>query len=208
MCEHDRNWHQEILQTSQASQSEKSLNILRLLMLFSWRFMKWNGIIILTFFNPRELIKIVLQIFKGPNGTIWHMELNYNSCSFFQRNIQSQTRLKGPPFNFFRTETFLNFFPCLQRVPAPWFFCFATEWMLKNPKYSLSIFGTMRPFKIRLVLQLLEITSRNSGPIDSMFTVDMPECAVWKSFVKKLFQSCDYRNIEGSVDDFFRMQPF
>ena len=40
---------------------------------------------------------------------------------FFQRNLQNRTRLKGPPFEFFRHyATFLpKFLQCLKRVPFP-----------------------------------------------------------------------------------------
>ena len=70
----------------------------------------------------------------------------------FPRNIPYPARPKVPPFNFFRhCETFFSeIFP--QRVPLQIVRCFATEWMLKNPKGSpLSIFfGTARLFSENL----------------------------------------------------------
>ena len=53
----------------------------------------------------------------------------------FPRNIPYRARPKGPPFIFFGTaRLFFDFFP--QMVPPSIFWCFATEWMLKNPKGS------------------------------------------------------------------------
>ena len=69
---------------------------------FSRRFIKWNATTIVTFFNPYELTKIVLRVQwnnKAPNCTICPRGQKYNS--FFKRNIQNQTRLKGPPFHIF-----------------------------------------------------------------------------------------------------------
>ena len=71
--------------------------------------------------------------------------------SVFPRNIPYWARPKGPPFfNFFRhCETFFaekKIFP--KRSPLQVFCCFATEWMLKNPKGSpLSVFRHCETFK-------------------------------------------------------------
>ena len=74
----------------------------------------------------------VIQNFKKPNCTRWPKELNQKG---FPRNIQYQTRLKGPPLSFFCIATlFREFFS--QMVPLQFFWSFATEWMLKNPKGS------------------------------------------------------------------------
>ena len=53
---------------------------------FSRRFMKWNATIIVTFFNPHELTKIVPKSFTkfyGPNWIIWPSELNQKGFSSF-----------------------------------------------------------------------------------------------------------------------------
>ena len=57
---------------------DMGFSILMNSMIFSRRFMKWNATIIVAFFNPHELTKIVLQNFKRPNCTIWPRELNYD----------------------------------------------------------------------------------------------------------------------------------
>ena len=63
----------------------------------------------------------------------------------FPRNISYRARPKSPLSIFFGTarhffsDFFSNFFP--QRVPLHFFWCFATEWMLENPKgFLLSVF--------------------------------------------------------------------
>ena len=63
----------------------------------------------------------------------------------FPRNIPYRARPKSPPFQFFSARHFYSdffskfFFP--QRVPPAFFWCFATEWMLENPKgFLLSVF--------------------------------------------------------------------
>ena len=71
----------------------------------------------------------------------------------FPRNIPYRARPKSPPFNFFRhCETFFlgiffsEFFS--SKGPSCIFWCFATEWMLENPKgFLLSVFfGIVRFF--------------------------------------------------------------
>ena len=94
------------------------------------------------FLRPPELTKIVLpkvlQNFqKTPKCTCWPKELNQKG---FPRNIQYRTRPKGP---FFRhCATFFKKLFSPRKAPLfNFFWSFATEWMLKNPKgSSLSVF--------------------------------------------------------------------
>ena len=63
--------------------------------------MKLNATILVTFFNSHELTNIVLESSTKLSGAkLDHLAqgLNYKSCSFFQRNIQNRTRLKGIQF--------------------------------------------------------------------------------------------------------------
>ena len=93
-----------------------------------------HGFLSVFFFDTPEVTKIVLQNFKvSLKCTCWPRKLNQKSFSFFPRNIQYRTRLKGPTFEFFRhCGTFFKIvFP--QKGPSiVW--SFATKWMLKNPK--------------------------------------------------------------------------
>ena len=58
----------------------------------------------------------------------------------FPRNIQNRTRPKGPFFRHCATF-FKKFFFTTKGPPFNFFWSFATEWMLKNPKgSSLSVF--------------------------------------------------------------------
>ena len=118
------------------------------------------------FLGPPELTKIVLpkvlQSFqKTPKCTSWPKELNQKG---FPRNIQYRTRPKGPFFrhcDFFQKKIFHHESP----PPSIFFWSFATEWMLKNPKGSpLSVFfGIVRLFfqfffiKVVPIHQYLEI---------------------------------------------------
>ena len=97
------------------------------------------------FLRPTELTKIVLPKFlqnfqKTPKWTCWPKALNQKR---FLRNIQYRTRPNCHPSDFFRhCETFFNKtnFPT-KGSPLQFFWSFATEWMLKNPKgSSLSVF--------------------------------------------------------------------
>ena len=100
------------------------------------------------FLRPPELTKIVLpkviQNFqKMPKCTCWPKELNQKG---FLCNIQYRTRPKGPFFGTVRLFSKKNFFPT--KGPLQFFWSFATEWVLKNPKgSSLSVFfGIVRLF--------------------------------------------------------------
>ena len=68
--------------------------------------------------------------------------------SCFACNIPYQARPKGPPFQFFSAlRDFFSgyFFP--KGSPLHFFCCFATEWMLENPKRSsLSVFRHCETF--------------------------------------------------------------
>ena len=123
--------------------------------IFSRRFMKWNATIIVTlFFYPHELTKIVLQkfykILLHQNALFGLANWTKKVFSVFPRNIPYRARPKTPPFHFFRhCETFLfekKIFP--KGSPLHFLKCFATEWMLENPKWSpLSVFfGIVRFF--------------------------------------------------------------
>ena len=83
------------------------------------------------------------------NCTIWPSELDQKGFPlFFRVTFHTGQHQRVPTFNFVRhCETFFrNFFP--QMVPPAFFLCFATEWMLKNPKGSpFSVFfGIVRFF--------------------------------------------------------------
>ena len=97
--------------------------------------------------RPPEVTKIVLpKIQKTPNCTCWPKELNQKG---FPRNIQYRTTPKGPPFRFFRhCATFFQNFLCTKGSPLHFFWSFATEWMLKNPKGSSFVFSALRLFSI------------------------------------------------------------
>ena len=92
------------------------------------------------FLRPPELTKIVLpkvrQNFqKTPKCTCWPKELNQKG---FTRIIQYRTRPKGP---FFGTVRLFSKLFSPRKAPLQFFWSFATEWMLKNPKgSSLSVF--------------------------------------------------------------------
>ena len=75
--------------------------------------------------------KVLKNFKKTPNCTRWPKELNQKG---FPRNIQYRTRPQGPSFSFFGIARvfFGKFFP--QRAHLQFFWSFATEWMLKNPK--------------------------------------------------------------------------
>ena len=63
---------------------------------------------------------------------------------------------KGPLSFFGIVRLFSKIFQCLQRVPLPFFECFATEWMLKIQKSPFFyFFSTMRLFKILHFLLIL-----------------------------------------------------
>ena len=91
----------------------------------------------------RVLPKVLQNFKKTPNSTCWPKELNQK---VFARNIQYWTRPKGP-FQFFRhCVTFFEFF-FSKGSPFIFFWSFATEWMLKNPKgssLSAFFFGIVR----------------------------------------------------------------
>ena len=81
------------------------------------------------FDTPEEtkivLLKVIKRFMKTPNCTCWPKELNQKDLPL---NIQYRTRPNG-------------------RLPSI-FLSFATEWMLKNLKGSLSIFvGILKLFK-------------------------------------------------------------
>ena len=78
----------------------------------------------------------VLQNIIAPNCTIWPSELNKKVLPVFPRNIPYRARPKGPPFIFFGTARLFFEKKIPRRVPPAFFWCFATEWMLKNPKGS------------------------------------------------------------------------
>ena len=108
--------------------------------IFSRRVMKWNATNIVTlFFYPHELTKIVLQKFYK---ILLHQNALFGLANWtkkvflvFPRNIPYRARPKTPPFIFFGTaRLFSKKIP--QMVPPAFFWCFATEWMLKNPKGS------------------------------------------------------------------------
>ena len=126
--------------------------------IFSRRFMKWNATIIVTFFfYPHELTKIVLQKFYK---ILLHQNALFGLANWtkmvlpvFPRNIPNRARPKSPPFQFFSALRdiffgifFSKFFS--PKGPPAFFWCFATEWMLKNLKGSpLSVFfGIVRFF--------------------------------------------------------------
>ena len=113
--------------------------------------MKWNATIIVTlfFFYPHELTKIVLQkfykILLHQNALFGLANWTKKVFPVFPRNIPYRARPKTLSFFsalrdiFFGIFFFGIFFP--QSVPPAFFWCFATEWMLKNPKGSpLSVF--------------------------------------------------------------------
>ena len=111
---------------------------------FSRRFMKSNATIIVTlFFYPHELTKIVLQkfykILLHQNALFGLANWTKKVFPVFPRNIPYRARPKTPPFHFFSAlwDFFFEkkFFP--KGSPLHFFWCFATEWMLKNPKGSL-----------------------------------------------------------------------
>ena len=88
------------------------------------------------FLRPPELTKIVLpkvlQNFqKTPKCTCWPTELNQKGLP---RNIQYRMRPKGPFFRHCATFFKKKFSP--RNAPLQFFWSFATEWMLKNPKWS------------------------------------------------------------------------
>ena len=112
--------------------------------------MKWNATIIVTlfFFYPHELTKIVLQKF-------YKILLHQNALF----GLANWTKKPKRFFLFFRVTYHtgrdqrlpLSFFSALRdfffekkifpKGPPAFFWCFATEWMLKNPKGSpLSVF--------------------------------------------------------------------
>ena len=106
---------------------------------FSRRFMKWNATNLVAFrffFNPHELTKIALQKFYK---ILLHQIALFGLANWtrkvfpvFPRNIPYPARPKGP-FQFFFGTARLFFRKIL---PLQFFCCFATEWMLENPKGS------------------------------------------------------------------------
>ena len=81
----------------------------------------------------------VLQNFKLP--LLAHRTEPKN----FPRNIQYRTRQKGSPPSFFGiVRLFSEIFS--PKGPTSFFWSFATEWMLKNPK-GLHFFGIVRLFQ-------------------------------------------------------------
>ena len=101
------------------------------------------------FEKPSKASPLHQQNIIAPNCTIWSSELNQNGFSCFPAYHTIPGETKGSPFHFFRhCETFFPeiFFP--EGSPLQFFCCFATEWMLENPKGSpLSVFfGTVRFF--------------------------------------------------------------
>ena len=117
--------------------------------------MKWNATIIMTlfFFYPHELTKIVLQkfykILLHQNALFGLANWTKKVFPVFPRNKPYRARPKTPPFHFFRhCETFFRKKNFPQRIPPAFFWCFATEWMLKNPKGSplSDFFGIVRFF--------------------------------------------------------------
>ena len=108
------------------------------------------------FFYPHELTKIVLKSSTKYYCTKLHYLAQRTEPKwfylFFRVTYQTGRDQRVPPFNFFRhcetffLEIFFRFFP--QRVPPAFFWCFATQWMLENPKgFPLSVFfGIVRFF--------------------------------------------------------------
>ena len=96
----------------------------------------------------RKVLPKVLQNFeKTPKCTLWPKELNQKG---FPCNIQYRTRPKGPPLDFFRhCATFVQKSFSTKVSPLQFFWSFATEWMLKNPKGSFLsvVFGIVRLLK-------------------------------------------------------------
>ena len=102
-------------------------------------FVKSNATIIRTLFfqstrTDQNSSSKVLQNFMVSNWIILPSELNQKSFSFFPRNTQYRTRLKGPPFSFFGVVRFFSIF-FLRGSPIQ-FFDVLQQRMLKNPKGS------------------------------------------------------------------------
>ena len=93
------------------------------------------------FFNPHELTKIVLKSSRKYYCTKLHSLVQRTepkrfflfSCVTYHTGRDQRV----PPFNFFwHCETFFSERNFPQRIPLHFFCCFATEWMLENPKGS------------------------------------------------------------------------
>ena len=106
--------------------------------IFSRRFMKWNAIIIVTFFQSTrtdqnsswKFCKILWSQIESFGLANWTKKV----FSVFPRNIPYRERLKGPSFSFFSALWDFFFLKNSPKVPPSIFWCFATEWMLNNPK--------------------------------------------------------------------------
>ena len=156
------------------------------------------------FFNPHELTKIVLQNIIAPNCTIWSSELNKKGFPFSRVTYHTRRDQRVPPSNFFFGTA--TFFPEIfsPQGPPSIFCCFATEWMLENPKGSPFVFfGTVRLFpenKNFSLLQFLDVLRQNpfncdknvdnfrnvppfSAPLGSFFCV----CNFFEKFFRKIF---------------------
>ena len=91
--------------------------------------MKWNATIIVTFFIPHELTKIVLKSsskLKVSNWIIWPSELNQKGFPLFPRNIPYRQRLKAPPFSFFGIVRLFFEKKSPKSGPPSIFWCFVT----------------------------------------------------------------------------------
>ena len=133
-----------------------------------------HGFSSVFFFDTPEVTKIVLpkvlqKFKKTPNCTCWPKELSQKG---FPRNIQYQTRPKGP-FSFFgivRLFSDKKFFP--QRVPLQLFrkFCDRMD-VEKSQRVPLSIFLALWDF--------FPIFFIEGSPIHQYFDIFKSFCSVW-----------------------------
>ena len=130
------------------------------------------------FFNPHELTKIVLQKFY---------KIILHRVTYHTRRDQ-----RVPPSNFFRhCETFFLgiFFP--QRSPLQFLCCFATEWMLENPKGSpLSVFFGTEIFsenKNFSPVQFFDVLRQN--PLNCIKMLTISEVSPFQRATRSIFLS-------------------
>ena len=103
-----------------------------------------------TFFSKRSLTMSKKKLKGDPlvsPGIVCYAE-KIEKCFWFSSLCQmvhfDTVKFRSPPFNFFGTARFFfgNFFP--KASPLQFFCCFASEWMLENPKRSLlSVFSAL-----------------------------------------------------------------
>ena len=151
---------------------------------FSRRFMKCNATIIVTFFNPHQLTKIVPQKFY--EILTCQIELfrlaDWTKKVFpvIPRNIQYRARLKVPPFSFFSILWFF-FEKIPQRVPLQFFRCFATKNIKKFERIAL--LARRRPAS-GLPARQLASTFGFSGTVKEYLTLWSPfaifEPKIWR----------------------------